>query len=144
MDSSDPTKLEDGDSESENEEWILVTDEEDLSSSFVDVEDTEEDSNASKEMQMEAQIPQSDPTTDNKSLDIVQAIIEPKQESQAESVNQTESSTKSSSESSTESTKIKTSYAEVVRKANKAKTTLISRNGKTRAKRKKKAAQGLK
>jgi len=134
MNSSDPTKLEDGDSESENEEWILVTDEEDLSSSFVDLQDGQENLDEPKEnMQTEAQMPQSDPTnndpTDNKTLDIVQAqaiSIEPpkqEQELQVESVQ--------------ESTKIKTSYAEVVRKANKSKTNWMTRNGKTRAKRKK-------
>jgi len=123
MNSADPTKLEDDDSESENDEWILVADEEDLASSFVDVQEDQENSTTAdlphENVQTEAQIPQSDP--DNKTLENPQVLtvpIEPKQEVELQAP-------------------IKTSYAEVVRKSNKAKTSWMTRNGKTKVKRKK-------
>jgi hypothetical protein len=119
------------DIDSESEEWVLVPGEEledsDLSSSFVDLQDDDS-----------TEPPQSESDVAGKKVETLsQPDLEPKTVTQTEQTEQTEA-VNEPSVSQSETGKSKTSYAEVLRKANQAKPSWTPvRNGKTRVKRKK-------
>jgi len=132
MATKDPKRADD--EESETEEWVLVPGEledsvSDLAASFVDLQTADTAENEVSESQGE---PQGEPQGESDEKDNMRT--EPKQEVQ----NLPEESHSCSESSSTsEAPKTKTSYAEILRKANQQKPTWTPRGGKTRTRRKK-------